>query len=214
VEEAGDGYVPADYRLPPVISIILHHGESRFTGKTELSELFVELPGIEKYLPKLQAVLFDLSAIPDENVPEDTEAPELKLVLMALKIVFRKDANTTITAIIEELKAASADPLLQDAVRMVWYYFATSAKHMEHDYNILYETVIKIVEVEPMSTMIEKAAAKTGQNMVLTVLRKRFKQVPKEVEDAVLAMTDPIALESMHEHAIDSNTLDEFVSAL
>jgi hypothetical protein len=159
VEEAVDGYVPADYRLPPVIAINLHHGESRFTGKTELSELFAELPGIEKYLPKLQAVLFDLSAISDDDVPEDPEVPELKLVLMALKIVFRKDANTTITAIIEELKAASADPLLQDAVRMVWYYFTTSAKHMEHDYNILYETINKIVEVEPMSTDVRKSGS-------------------------------------------------------
>ena len=45
VEESGDGHVPADYRLPPVIAIILHHGESKFTGKTELSELFFTVTG-------------------------------------------------------------------------------------------------------------------------------------------------------------------------
>jgi hypothetical protein len=214
VEEAGGGHVPADYRLPPVIAIILHHGESRFTGKTELSELFAELPGIEKYLPKLQAVLFDLSAIPDDDVPEDPEVPELKLVLMALKIVFRKDANTTITAIIEELKAASADPLLQDAVRMVWYYFATSAKYMEHDYSILHETVSKIVEVEPMSTMIEKAVVEDRAKMVLKAICAKFEKVPKRIEEAVLAMTDSVALESLLEHAIHSKTLEEFATEL
>jgi len=57
------GLTTADYQLPPVIAIIVHHGETRFTGKTELSELFLKLPGIEKYLPRLQAVLFDLNAI-------------------------------------------------------------------------------------------------------------------------------------------------------
>jgi hypothetical protein len=214
VENAGSGYVPADYRLPPVIAIILHHGESRFTGKTELSELFQHLPGIEKYLPKLQAVLFDLSAIADDDVPEDPEAPELKLVLMALKIVFRKDANTTITAILEGLKSASADPLLRDAVRMVWYYFATSAKHMDHDYNILYKTVNKIVEVESMPTMIEKAVMEERAKMVMKALRKKFTNVSKGIEESVLAMSDPIALESLLEHVFDSNTLDEFATAL
>jgi hypothetical protein len=213
-EEAGGGHVPADYRLPPVIAIILHHGESRFTGKTELSELFLELPEIEKYLPKLQAVLFDLSAIADENVPEDPEVPELKLVLMALKIVFRKDANTTIKTILGELESASADPLLKDAVRMVWYYFATSAKHMDHDYTVLYDTINKIVEVEPMSTMIEKAVVEDRAKMVLAALRTKFETVPKGIEGAVYAMSDPIALESLLVQVFHSNTLDEFAEAL
>ena len=222
VETAGNGYVPADYRLPPVIAIILHHGETRFTGKTELSELFLQLPGIEKYLPKLQAVLFDLNAIEDGDVPFDPEVPELKLVLMALKIVFRKDAGTTITAILEELESASGDPLLQDIVRMVWHYFVASAKHMEHDYNILYDTVKKIVEVEPMPTMLEKWSAErktvwqaeTGQNMVLKALRTKFKNVPKEIEEAILARTDPTALESLLEQVFYSGTLDEFADGL
>jgi predicted transposase YdaD len=222
VEKAGKGHVPVDYRLPPVIAIIIHHGESRFSGKTELSELFSELPGIENYLPKLQAVLFDLSAISDDDVPDDPEVPELKLVLMALKIVFRKDAGTTITAILKEMESVSGDPLLRDVVCMVWYYFVTSAKHMDHDYNILYDTINKIVEVESMSTMLEKAEAK-GQakgkaegkaEMVLKALRRKFKQVPQGIEDTILSMSDQIALESLLEHAIDSETLDEFVTAL
>ena len=218
VADAGDGYVPAGYRLPPVIAIILHHGESRFTGKTELSELFLQIPGIEEYLPKLQAVLFDLSTIADKDVPFDPEVPELKLVLMALKIVFRKDASTTITTILEELESASGDPLLQDVVRMVWHYFVASAKHIEHDYNILYDTVKKIVEVESMPTMLEKwttdAMVKDRTKMVLKTLRKRFNDVPPEIEEAVLAMSDPIALESLLESAIDSDTLDDFALGL
>ena len=79
-KEADDAKkVNADYQLPPVVAIILHHGESKFTGKTELSELFLQLPGIEKYLPKLQAILVDLNTIADDDVPNDPDAPELKL---------------------------------------------------------------------------------------------------------------------------------------
>jgi hypothetical protein len=38
--------------------------------------------------------------------------------------------------------------------------------------------------------------------------------VPKGVEEAILAMTDLIALESLLEHAIDSETMSDFATAL
>jgi len=56
--------------------------------------------------------------------------------------------------------------------------------------------------------------AEAGRNMVLTFLRKKFKKVPKRIEQAVLAMSDSIALESLLEHAIDSTTLEEFATVL
>jgi len=222
VADAGGGYVPAGYRLPPVIAIILHHGESRFTGKTELSELFLQLPGIEKYLPKLQAVLFDLSAISDEDVPFDPEVPEMKLVLMALKVVFRKDVTAKITEILEELKPISNDPVIQDIVRTVWHYLVYSATYTERDYGILHEIINSIVEVETMPTTfekwsanaVEKAEVRAKAEMVLKALRKKFKQIPTEIEEAVLSMSDPIALASLLEHVFDSETLDEFASGL
>jgi hypothetical protein len=49
---------------------------------------------------------------------------------------------------------------------------------------------------------------------VLTVLRRKFKKVPKGIETEILAMSDPIALESLLVHAIDSSTLDEFATVL
>ena len=59
-----------------------------------------------------------------------------------------------------------------------------------------------------------KGEVKAGRNMVLKALRKKFKRVPKHIEQAVLSMSDSIALESLLEHAIDSDTLDEFATAL
>ena len=56
--------------------------------------------------------------------------------------------------------------------------------------------------------------AEAGRNMVLTVLRARFKRVPKDVEQAILAISDPIALESWAAQAATCETLDEFAEAL
>jgi hypothetical protein len=52
------------------------------------------------------------------------------------------------------------------------------------------------------------------RNSVLAVLRKKFTNVPQEIEMAIQQMNDPIALESLHSHALDSQTLDEFATAL
>jgi len=85
---------------------------------------------------------------------------------------------------------------------------------MERDYEILYETIKKVARIETMPGMLERAKAETGQNMVLTALRKKFKQIPPEIEESVLERSDPIALESLLEHVFDSDTLDEFETAL
>jgi len=63
-------------------------------------------------------------------------------------------------------------------------------------------------------TTAEELMVKGEAKAVLTVLRKKFKKIPKEIETAVLTMSDPVALESLLEHALDSDTLDEFATVL
>jgi hypothetical protein len=80
------------------------------------------------------------------------------------------------------------------------------------------QTMIKTI-FEEREEVAEARGEARGQargqaKAVLTVLRARFRKVPKKIEEAVLAMSDPIALESLLEHAIDSSTLDEFMAAL
>jgi len=59
-----------------------------------------------------------------------------------------------------------------------------------------------------------KGITRGKAEMVLKAMRKKFKTIPEEIEQAVLAMSDPIALESVLEHVFDSNTLDEFATVL
>jgi hypothetical protein len=61
---------------------------------------------------------------------------------------------------------------------------------------------------------VEKAVVEDRAKMVMAALRAKFENVPKKIEEAVLAMTDSVALESLLEHAIHSGTLDEFGTAL
>ena len=53
-----------------------------------------------------------------------------------------------------------------------------------------------------------------GRNMVLTVLRAKFKRVPREVEKTIRAISDPIALESWAAQAATCQSMEEFAEAL
>ncbi|MGL4594711.1 MAG: Rpn family recombination-promoting nuclease/putative transposase, partial [Thermoguttaceae bacterium] len=96
-----------NYRFPPVVPVIVHHGESIFTGQTELFELFAKLPGTETYLPRLRAILFDLSRFDDADVPSDPEVPELRWILMILKAIFSPEIGKTLKSVAESLKPYS-----------------------------------------------------------------------------------------------------------
>lgn len=75
--------------LPPIITIIIHHGRSRFTGPVELQELFPIVSGLVRFYPRFRALLFDLNVIPDDHpILNDPTAPELRVVIAAMKLVF------------------------------------------------------------------------------------------------------------------------------
>ena len=126
------------------------------------------------------------------------------------------------SSILEEMKTSSDDTIIQDLIRRVWCYLVASAQHMEGSYDVLFDTIKQIVEVEPMPTMLEKwtvdaearGKIETGRNMVLKFLRAKFHKIPGEIEDAIRQMNDSIALESLAEHAATSETIDEFAEGL
>ena len=76
------------------------------------------------------------------------------------------------------------------------------------------EAMIKSIFDEQQDIGEARGEAKAGRNMVLTVLRARFKKVPKEVERAISTISDPIALESWAAQAATCQSLDEFAEVL
>ena len=74
--------------------------------------------------------------------------------------------------------------------------------------------MMKTIFDEQRDEGIAEGKTEAGRNMVLTVLRARFKRVPKDIEKAILAMSDSIALESWAAQAATCQSLDEFAEAL
>jgi hypothetical protein len=217
------------------VAIIVYHGRTEFKGATELAEMFTSLPGLEPHLPRMQAILFDLSSIDDDDpILNDPEVPELKVVLMVLKTVFRKDVVMKVSDVLRALKPHSDDPATRRIILATWIYLVNNAEHLRRNLDAMLGTFKEVIGDEDMPTMVEickdegraegraegrvegrvEGKVENARNMVLKALRRKFNQVPHEIEQAVLSKSDPIALESMLEHAIDSNTLDEFAEIL
>ena len=76
------------------------------------------------------------------------------------------------------------------------------------------ETMIKSVFDEMRDEGIAIGETRAWQKAVLTAIRTKFTRVPKGIEKAVQAMSDPIALESLVVRVGQSKTLDEFATDL
>ncbi|MCL2306426.1 MAG: hypothetical protein FWC43_13875 [Planctomycetaceae bacterium] len=59
-----------------------------------------------------------------------------------------------------------------------------------------------------------KGEVKKGREMLLKILRKRFNKVPKDVESIICKMSDPVALDSWAEHALDCQSMTDFAQAI
>jgi hypothetical protein len=91
---------------------------------------------------------------------------------------------------------------------------ATVSEALKPIFRVEERTMIKGIFEEKFDEGVAVGRAEGKADALLTILRKKFKKVPKGVENVHRGMTDSIAIESLLAHALDSRTLDEFASAL
>ncbi len=75
------------------------------------------------------------------------------------------------------------------------------------------KAMIKTIFEEREEIGEARGKAEVGARAVLTVLNAQFGTVPKTVADRMMAMVDPIALDSLTAHAATCQTLDDFVKS-
>ena len=75
-------------------------------------------------------------------------------------------------------------------------------------------TMVEIWKAEGKAEGKAEEKIETSRNMVLAFLRGKFGTVPKDIEEAVRQMNDPIALESLAARTANCKTLEEFSEEL
>lgn len=74
--------------LPVVIPVVVHHSESGWIASTEVGELFSESltgePELQRFIPRLEFILDDISAATDEELKSRAMAESEKIVSLVL----------------------------------------------------------------------------------------------------------------------------------
>jgi hypothetical protein len=220
---------PKNFRLSPVIPIILHHDSTPFTGEIQLADLFYQIPGVKEYLPHLKAILVDLATIEEGKLPRDPNAPELHVVLLIMKVVFSKDPKTIkskFREILKELKPYSQNRKYRDLIRKLWHYVVYNAENMtETDFLEMENDVRETIGDDKMPTLeqifIEKKAKGKAEGKVedrieaiLELLEDNFGEVPQVTKDAVAKITDLAVLRRLTLLAVKCKSLKEFTKAI
>ena len=225
---------PKNFRLSPVIPIIIHHGNKPFTGETQLANLFFMIPGAKEYLPHFQAILVDLSQIEEGKLPRDPNAPELHVVLLIMKVIFSKDKTTlkkNFNNILKDLKPYSQNPKYRDLIRKLWHYVVYNAEQLtDRDYEALETEIQETVGENNMPTLVQKwlaegmekgmekgkAEGKVEERVVaiFDLLEDSFGEIPQGTKAAVVKITDLAKLRRLTILAGKCKSLAEFNKAL
>ncbi|MDR1492086.1 MAG: Rpn family recombination-promoting nuclease/putative transposase [Planctomycetaceae bacterium] len=224
------------FLFPMIIPIIFHHGGERFTSPTELIELVRVIKGLEQFTLNMKALLFDVTPMGKDEMPQDIL---LCAFFMVLQAAFSKESVNILMEIFELLKPHFDQPeVLQEWLKDL-YYLVTSGKYFTHD---VYEQVktkiekrgIKIMSISVIDQLYAEGIEKgIEQGMergfekgiaegiekgiaegILRTLNKRFKRVPKKFEKQILTIANLEKLEELADFAYDCVTLDEFEKAL
>ena len=209
------------FLLPMVIPIIFHHGDQHFTASTELIDQVRTIQGLEPYTLNVKSLLCDVMTLHEEEFPADLE---LCVLFMMLQAVFSKDVAERLMRIYKKLSPNLREPGYQRIWQDCLYYALSSAKNFTgQDCKAIIteirntgDTIMSTTEfISAADQLIEEGIA-IGEvrGKVLAILEVRFNKVPKEIVNTIRSMTDPVALESLVEHAKSCVSLDEFSEAL
>ncbi|MGL6226391.1 MAG: Rpn family recombination-promoting nuclease/putative transposase [Thermoguttaceae bacterium] len=225
-------------RLPPVVAIILHQGNTAFRGMTEFSDVIHKQAGVDEYQVKMRAILFDLSQITIENLPHDPDCPEFWPIMMIMKTVFRKkDVLENFDEILQELEPYLDDPGYLYLTRLAVHYVASSNAKELADADILgmeqaiqktvggdmtvtftnsfYTKGVALGEARGVALGEARGEARGEVKSILTILKARFKvEVPRRIVNELNSRTDEIALQSLVALAATCDSLEDFEAEL
>jgi len=212
-------------KFPYPIFVVLHHGKTPWEHVPEMDELIEIVPGMQTGLLQYMMIFIDISPLTQDQFGGH---PVLAVALEMLQLAPKNELAKHLDRVLERLKAVNTDPRIYSwLLSFAQYVLATTTLDKEQvattisqvttnkkeTYNMVMTTAEKLF-YEGEARGEARGEAKAGRNMVLKALHTKFRQVPKPIEQAVLAMSDPIALESLLEHVFYSETIDEFATAL
>jgi hypothetical protein len=203
-------------KFPYPIVLVLYHGTAPWEQVPEMDDLIEIAPGMMTGLLNYLLIFVDITPLLRGQFMGH---PVLQAVLESLQLGSKGELADNFEQVIARLEAVKDDPRMDSWLPSFGLY-AMSVDDIEAEQ--VAKAFSKIVNTEEANQMAQTTAEKllnqggteASRNVVLAYLRGKFGTVPKDIEDAVRRMNDPIALESLAARTANCTTLEEFAAEL
>ena len=204
------------FLFPMVIPVIFHHGASAFTAPTELMTLVRVIQGLEAFTLNMKSILFDVTPLGENELPENIE---LAAFLMVLQAVFSDDTMQKLLKVLQKLLPHLHLPEVQKDWQDHLYYALVSAKSFSREqcekvYQKTNETGGITMSLTLADQLYTEGEAKGEAKSILRTLTKRFQTVSPTITEKIHGLTDLAEIERLADFAYDCQTLAEFETAL
>jgi len=203
-------------KFPYPIVLVLYHGTAPWEHVPVMDDLIEIAPGMMTGLLNYLLIFVDITPLMRGDFKGH---PVLQAVLESLQLGSKGELADNFEQVMERLTAVKDDPRMGGWLPSFGLYAMSvddiGAEQVERAFS-------KIVNKEEAHKMAQTTAEKLWvggkaegkAETVLTVLRAKFQEVPKEVESVLCQMRDPIALDSWAAQAATSLSMEEFAEAL
>ena len=225
--DAGRPQSTKKFRLPAPILVVLYNGKSDWVLDLSIKDLVAAVPPeLEQFIPEVKVILIRLNRFDIHNLPG---RPETQAVIESM---IRATSGTFVAgleSIFGHFRGTTLDDRIQELIGDIVHYCDQVEEVTPGEVD---KAIIKSIQGEESKmskavAAVRKAFAKMaeeyvknelkaeqGKGTLLKILRARFKRVPRDVENAISKMTDPVALDSWAVHAATCESMDEFAQSI
>ncbi|MDR2704802.1 MAG: Rpn family recombination-promoting nuclease/putative transposase [Planctomycetaceae bacterium] len=167
-----EGRYTKEFKLPPIILVIFHHGVGIYTGSVELGDEFEQVAGTEDYKLNQKAILFDLSSLPKNELPHDPEVPELYVSLRIMQVIMSKNLDNILCEedLFNELKPYSDKPEYRRFAHLFTLYVFDSNRYLsENGKQLFNQQIQKTFKGEIMLSPLAERYAAIGREQGIAI---------------------------------------------
>lgn len=150
-----DKKIKTKYPLSRIISVLLYNGKSANPGVDELEKLYAPLPGAEKLSLNFKPIIVNLRTINIDEIPDDPECPELRIGLLALKLIFNRKPLENLATLLAKVqsqaqKFGTTQQATEFGLNLVRYFSEQVPSEEAPSLDILYKSFNEKVGEHPM----------------------------------------------------------------
>lgn len=212
----------SEWPPPPIVPIVLYHGEGRWRRSTQFADLFELSPEIAQamapYVPSFSFLLDDLSALPDEELKRRELTARAMLILAALKHGTKADMHPEFWVVWQEpVGALLAEKGGPDELRTVLGYLLQVNAELDQEqlgdvmqkhFGPEAEEVAKTAGQRLIQQGLQRGLQQGQTRLLLKQLHLRFGDISSEVV-ARIQGADDVALDRLSERIITAKTLSD-----